>query len=123
MKNRKKNVFVMVILNILLMIFSLNSIFSKLAAGEPAFSFKWCLYYAVVLFLLGIYAIGWQQIIKRLPLTLAFSNKAVTVIWGIIWGALFFKEKITAGKIIGAIIIIAGVVLFAFSDDEEIADE
>lgn len=120
---KNKNLLVIIILNGLLMIYSLNSIFSKLAAGEPEFSFKWCLYYGMVLFLLGIYAIGWQQIIKRLPLTLAFSNKAVTVIWGIIWGALFFKERITAGKIIGAIIIIAGVVLFAFSDDKEVADE
>lgn len=123
MKNRKKNVLVMVILNILLMIFSLNSIFSKLAAGEPALSIKWCIYYGMVIFLLGIYAIGWQQIIKRLPLTLAFSNKAVTVIWGIIWGALFFGEKVTAGKVVGAFIIVAGVILFAFSEDKEVDNE
>ena len=66
-----------------------------------------------------IYAVGWQQVIKRLPLTLAFANKAVTVVWGILWGAVFFRESITPGKLIGAAVIVAGVVLFVKADGEE----
>lgn len=66
--------------------------------------------------MLGFYAIGWQQIIKRLPLTTAFANKAVTVVWGIIWGAVFFQEKVTIGKVIGAILVILGVVVYANAD-------
>lgn len=62
--------------------------------------------------------LGWQQIIKRLPLTTAFANKAVTVVWGIIWGALFFKEPVTIGKIAGAVLVILGVVLYAYADKE-----
>ena len=75
-----------------------------------------CLYYAIIILLLGFYAIGWQQIIKRLPLTTAFANKAVTVVWGIIWGAVFFQEKVTIGKVIGAILVILGVVVYANAD-------
>ena len=55
---------------------------------------------------------------KRLPLTTAFANKAVTVVWGIIWGALFFKEPVTIGKIAGAVLVILGVVLYAYADKE-----
>ena len=114
-KNKMKTLF---LLHLMLMIYSMSGICSKLAAGEPFLSLKFCVYYAVVILLLGFYAIGWQQIIKRLPLTTAFANKAVTVIWGIIWGAVFFNEPIKAGKVIGAVLVIAGVVLFAVADGE-----
>ena len=69
--------------------------------------------------ILAVYALGWQQIIKRLPLTTAFANKAVTVVWGIVCGALFFGEAITPGKLAGAALIIGGVVLFVKADGEE----
>ena len=68
---------------------------------------------------LVVYAIGWQQILKRLPLTVAFANKAITVVWGIIWGAVFFQEAITPPMIVGAIIVMAGIVLFSIADGEE----
>lgn len=106
-------------LHILLMIYSMSGICSKKAAGVPFLSIKFCLYYGIIIFLLGFYAIGWQQIIKRLPLTTAFANKAVTVVWGIIWGFLFFHESITIGKVIGALMVISGVVMYAYADGED----
>ena len=69
--------------------------------------------------LLGFYAIGWQQIIKRMPLTAAFANKAVTVVWGIVWGFIFFNEAITLGKVVGAVLVIVGIVVYALADKEE----
>lgn len=110
-------------LHLLLMVYSCSGIFSKLAAGVPFFSFEFCLYYAGLIALLGLYAIGWQQVLKRLPLTTAFSSKAVTIVWGIIWGCVFFAEPITAGKVIGALLIIAGVVLFSHADAETATSE
>lgn len=109
-------------LHLVLMIYSMSGICSKLAAGELFLSMKFCAYYAMVIALMGFYAIGWQQIIKRMPLTTAFANKAVTVVWGIVWGALFFHENITIGKLIGALLIIAGVILFAKADGEACAE-
>ena len=106
-------------LHLMLMLYSMSEICSKKAAGESFLSVRFCLYYGTVILLLGVYAIGWQQIIKRLPLTTAFANKAVTVVWGIIWGAVFFHEKITLGKLLGAAIVIAGVVLYVLSDKQE----
>ena len=72
--------------------------------------------------LLGLYAIGWQQIIKRLPLTTAFANKAVSIVWGMVWGILIFHEKITVGNIVGAALVISGVVLYAYADDKKEED-
>ena len=108
-------------LHMLLMVYSTSGILSKLASGVQFLSVEFCVLYAGVLFLLGLYAIGWQQILKRLPLTTAFSNKAVTIVWGIVWGVLFFAESITLPKVIGAALIMVGVVLFSYADGEEAA--
>ena len=110
-------------LHIILALFSVSAIFSKLAAGEEALSFKWIMYYGVVLFIMFVYALAWQQIIKKMPIVTAYANKAVTVIWGIIWGFLIFKEKITPTKIIGALIIVVGVYLVVSGDEPEEAKE
>ena len=103
----------------MLMFYSMSGIASKLAAGEKFLSPKFILYYGVIIGLLGVYAIVWQQIIKRVPLTTAYANRAVTIVWGIIWGVLFFHENVTPLKVIGAVIVIVGVVLFATADEGE----
>jgi drug/metabolite transporter (DMT)-like permease len=106
-------------LHILLMMYSFFGIFSKKAAGEDFLSFRFCLYYGIVIMNLAVYAICWQQIIKRMPLVSAFANKAVTVIWGIVWGRLFFGEEITLKKMIGAVIIMLGIIIIALEGREE----
>ncbi len=61
--------------------------------------------------ILFVYAIAWQQIIKKIPIVSAYVNKSVTVIWGIIFGHLVFGESITVQKVFGVLIIIFGVYL------------
>ena len=113
-----KNTKTILALNVLLMFFSLGGIFSKLASKQPFLSLKFILCYGALLFIMFVYAIGWQQIIKRLPLTMAYANRAVTIVWGIIWGLLFFNEKLNLGKVIGAVIVIAGVLLYVTESEE-----
>lgn len=115
MKSKVKTI---ILLHCILAVYSTSTIFSKLAAGQKFLSIKFCLFYVMIILLLGFYAIGWQQIIKRMPLTAAFANKAVTVVWGIIWGFVFFKEPITKGKVIGAVLVILGIVMYALADKE-----
>lgn len=104
------------LLHLMLMVYSVSGICSKLAAEQLFLSFKFCMYYGCIVILLGFYAIGWQQIIKKLPLTTAFANKAITVVWGLVWGLVFFHEAITLGKIVGSICVIIGVIIFAGAD-------
>ena len=66
----------------------------------------------------GAAAVGWQQVIKHLPLTTAYANKAITVVWGILLGFLLFGESITLRQFIGAAVIIVGIVLFVRADNE-----
>ncbi|MCI8640284.1 MAG: EamA family transporter [Clostridia bacterium] len=106
-----------VLLHLLLFLFSFCAVFSKLAAQNQFLSLKFVILYGISILILGIYAILWQQILKKFDLTTAFFNKAVVVIWGMIWGAIFFKEQITIKMIIGVIIVLIGVSLVVKADE------
>ncbi len=121
----KNNIKYMLILHLFLAIYSLTGVASKYAACEEFLSFRFILFYGIVLFGLFLYACAWQQIIKHMPLISAYANRGVTVIWGIIWGYFLFDEAVTVRKIIGAAIIIGGIVAIVTADaaEEEKAKE
>lgn len=109
----------LVALHVMLAVYSLSSVCAKLAAGFDFMSLGFIACYGGMIALLGAYAIGWQQVIKRLPLTYAYANKAVTVLWGIVWGVLLFHERVSPLKILGALIVLSGVVLFSLAERDE----
>ena len=110
---------VLVALHVLLLFYSCSGFTSKFAAQQPVASTGFFVWYGVMLAILAVYALGWQQILKRLPLTVAFANKSITVVWGIVWGVLLFHETVTPLMIVGGLTVIAGIVLFSIADGEE----
>ncbi|MDY3918758.1 MAG: transporter [Candidatus Limivivens sp.] len=104
-------------LHLSLLISSLGGVASKMAARQPFLSLAFCFYYGLVLVIMLGYAFIWQQILHYLPLTFAYSNKGVSLVWGMIWGALFFQETITWNMILGAGIIFFGIYLVVTSDE------
>lgn len=68
---------------------------------------------------MAVYAVLWQQILKKVPLNLAYANKAVTLVWGMVWGAVIFKEHISVSNIIGAVIVLAGVLLMVTGGEKK----
>ena len=110
-------------LHLLLLFYSLSSVLSKLAAGQPFLSFRFCLCYGGMFVILVLYALGWQQILKRLPLTVAFANKAVTLVWSMVFGALLFHEQIRLNQVIGCALAMIGVVLFVQLEKDEKEDQ
>ena len=67
--------------------------------------------------ILGIYALLWQQVIKKFELSVAYANKAVTLLWALIWGIFIFHEKITVFKTAGILLVMAGI--FILNSEEE----
>ena len=61
--------------------------------------------------LLAIYALLWQQALKRFDPNVAYANRSVVIIWSMVWSALIFQERITVANIIGTAIIITGTML------------
>lgn len=106
------------LLHVILGVYAGSSVCSKLAARQPFLSAAFILLYGLMLAALVVYAVGWQQVIKHLPLTTAYANKAVTVVWGILLGLAVFGEAVTLRQVIGAAIIICGIVLFVRADNE-----
>lgn len=114
---KSSRLFFYIILHIELLLFSLGGICSKFASQQDFLSFWFIFFYGLVILNLGVYAIIWQQIIKKLPLNTAYSNKAVTIAWGILWGFLFFQETIKWNMILGAAIVIIGVLIVVRADE------
>lgn len=99
-----------------LLFYSIAGIFSKKASSYGFLSQEFIFFYALFMMVLFVYAILWQQILKRFPLSVAFANKAIIILWGIIWGYLFFGETLRWGMLFGAMVIIWGIYLVV-SDD------
>ena len=94
-------------LNILL--FSLTSVFSKAASVQyNKHGLSSPLLY-LFLFLMvancGIYAITWQQVIKKFSLSTAYANKSVYLLWSQIWAVLIFHENLSIQNIIGILVV------------------
>ena len=122
-KKESKRVFFWIVLHAMLALYSLGSVCSKMAAGEKFLSFRFCMFYGIFLMILGVYAIGWQQIIKRFSLTVAYANKAISIFWTCVYGFVFFGEQITVGKAVGCSVVAVGVVLFAMADCDKMRNE
>ena len=72
-----------------------------------------------LLFLIGITQ-SLNNVFYNYALTLSFASytisiKRISVLFGVIWGWLFFREKNISKKLFGAGIAIAGVILILFS--------
>lgn len=117
MLKKNNKIVIFIYLHLLLLFVSFGPVFSKLASNYDFLSLKFILFYGIMMVIVGIYAVFWQQIIKRIPLTTAFCNKAVNIIWGIVWGTLLFKETIKINMIIGAVIVIVGVIIVVMADE------
>lgn len=98
-----------IFLHISFIIYSFVGVFSKTVSQQEFFSLKFFIYAGTVFLILAIYALLWQQILKRFPLVTAYSNKGVVIIWNLTWAVIFFGESITFENIIGSAIIIAGI--------------
>lgn len=106
-------------LQAIIMIFSASSVVAKLASGQALLSVNWILFYGLEIFLLGVYAIFWQQAIKKFDLSIAYANRAMVLLWSIVWAVLIFKEKITVQNIIGLAVVILGIVIINAEEQGE----
>lgn len=118
-KINKKLVSTYAILHLAVFILSLSTICSKFAAREDFLSVNFFLLYAGVILALGVYAVIWQQVLKKIPLTDAFVNKSASLIWSLVWGVALFDETVSASMILGLLIVAAGVILVISDSPKE----
>lgn len=114
-----KKIIPYIVLQAIIMVNSLGGICSKTASSKEFLSFEWILFYGLVLLTLAIYALAWQQVLKKVNLNVAYASKAVALIWGTLWGVLIFQEIITWNNIVGGIIVLAGVILMVTGGEKK----
>lgn len=99
------------ILQAVIAVYTLSTVFAKFASGESFLSFKFIMFYGIEILILGLYAIIWQQLIKKFDISVAYANKAMGLLWSIIWAIIIFKDTITIKNILGVIIVIIGTII------------
>lgn len=92
------------------MIYTLSGIMAKFAAGAVAME-KMLLFFCLDLFFLGIYALIWQQLIKGFPLSVAYANRAMALLWSALWAKIIFKEEIALKQIAAIGLVIVGIMV------------
>ena len=97
------------------LVYACTSLFTKMASGQAFLSWPYLLWMAGAVAVLGLYAILWQQILKKMPVSDAYMFKGTALIFVLILSALFFGEAITLTNVIGAALIIGGIALNAKS--------
>jgi drug/metabolite transporter (DMT)-like permease len=116
---KKNNILFFLLMHAGFFIYSLYSLAGKAASREPFLSGKFILCCILIFLILGTYALLWQQVLKHFQLSVAIANKAVTILWGMLWGHLFFSEQITFSKAAGAAVILAGILVLCGGKEYE----
>ena len=99
------------VIQLAVIFYTLSGVMGKLASGFAFLSFPFIGYYALEILILGIYAIVWQQIIKRVDLSVAYANRSLALMWSLMWSVVLFHEGITWQNVAGAALVIAGVMI------------
>lgn len=94
-------------------VYACESIFIKLASLQEPLSFRYFLFVACALAVLALYAFIWQQILKRVPVSEAYMFKGTSLIFVLLISAFVFGEAITWTNVVGAAMIVGGIVMFA----------
>lgn len=94
-------------------IYACTAIFTKMASRQEMLSWPYLFWIAGAVGVMGVYAVLWQQIIKRMPLSTAYMFKGMSLVFVLLISALLFGEAITTSNLIGSAIIIVGIVLYA----------
>lgn len=110
MENSKKNnIQSFLLLYLAFMIYSGTTVCSKFAAMQQGITLPFLFFLGMEVFCLGVYAIIWQQVLKKVSLITAMANKGVVVIFGLIWSVLLFHETVSVYNILGTVLIIFGI--------------
>ena len=95
------------------LVYACTSICTKMASRQEMLSWPYLFWIAGAIGVMGVYALLWQQVIARMPLSTAYMFKGTSLIFVLLFSALLFGEVITLKNVIGAAIIIIGIILFS----------
>lgn len=96
---------------IVFLIYSFAVLSGKFASQYEPLSLNFILFYGLQLVILMVYAVLWQIALKLNKLNVAYTIKAVTILFGVFFGVIFFQESISFQQMIAIAIIFCGIVM------------
>ncbi len=104
-------------------VYSISTVAAKLASEHEFLSFKYILFFGLDFLILALYAIIWQQVIKKFQLSIAIANKATTLLWSMLWNFIIFSTGITPFKVVGVLVVVLGVIIMNSQSTDSSAEE
>ena len=95
-------------------VYSVSTIFSKLASQREFLSLPYILFICGVVASLGIYAVLWQKVLAFMQLNKAFLCKSITIFFILAISVFLFGEQVSMNNMIGTGCIISGLVVLAW---------
>ena len=120
LQSRNHNFFSFLFMHLAFLVYTLYPLMGKFASQYALLSLPFIALYCLIFGLLAFYAILWQQVLKRFSLSTAIANKSITIVWGMIFGLIFFKEKVSLKMLIGTICILLGIFLLSTEKEENL---
>lgn len=123
MKERGVAIKNILLLQVIIIIYTISSVMAKLASSSAEEPFRMLVFLGLEFVILAIYAVLWQQMIKRFELSVAYANRAMAILWSMIWAVIFFHDEITFRNVLGVLIVLLGMVIVNLDAREEGQDD
>lgn len=117
--DKKKRLFDILFLQLAVLVYSLSTVCANFAAQHEFLSPGYVFFFGLEFAVLAIYAILWQQAIKRFQLSVAYANRSTSLLWSMLWSFIIFSQGITPSKALGAVLVMAGVVVMNLDEGKE----
>ena len=102
-----------IVLVLVYLFYASISLVMKYTGLQTPLSLSFCLGFVALVGTLGIYALAWQQILKRIDLGTAYMFKGISLFFIMLLLALCYREPITPMKLLATGIIVVGIGLYA----------
>lgn len=102
-----------IVLVLVYLFYACISVIMKYTGLQQPLTIEWCVGFVLLVVTLGVYAIAWQQILKRIELGVAYMFKGLSLFFIMLLLALCYGEPITPMKLLSTGIIVMGIVVYA----------
>ena len=112
-----------ILLQAVIVIYTISGVMSKQASASGGDLPRFLFFFGMEFVLLGVYALLWQQMIKRFELSVAYANRSMAVVWSMVWAVVFFHDTITIQNIVGVLLVVVGTFIVNTENAKEKMDD
>ncbi len=112
-----------ILLQAVIVIYTISSVMSKEASRSEGNPTRFLFFFGMEFVILAVYAVLWQQMIKRFELSVAYANRSMAVVWSMVWAVIFFHNTITLQNIAGVLLVVIGTILVNSENAKEKIDD